>query len=247
RGILQDIDEAEALTRSQDRQLEGLVRVHAPPVLATYVVAPLLAEFRRQFPKIRIDIDVEAATANLYETYDLTLIGRRSDFDADLVARKVVEARAILVASPRYLQTHGVPREPAELIEHETLMLRVAAGERQQWTLWREDGDEPPLQVDVDPGLCSNHSDTLLRAALDGAGITSVTGDIVASYLNDGQLVRVLESWSSGRLAMYAVLPSRRFVPQRTRVFLEYLIEETRHQVTQAGMLPGLEHLQQRR
>lgn len=246
RPILQAIDEAEALTHSQDRQLEGLVRIHAPPVLATYVVAPLLAEFRRRFPRIRIEIDVEAATADLYEAYDLTLIGRRSDFDADLVARKVVEARAILVASPRYLQTHGIPREPADLAKHETLMLRAAPGDPLQWTLSRDDRDEPPLQVDVKPGLCSNHSDTLVRAALDGAGITSVTGDIVASYLNDGQLVRVLEPWSSGRLAMYAVLPSRRFVPQRTRVFLEYLTKETRREVAQAGMLPGLERIPQR-
>lgn len=243
RAILQDIDEAEAMIRSKDRQLEGLVRVHAPPVLATYVVAPLLAEFRRRYPKIRIDIDVEAATASLYEAYDLTLIGRRANFDADLVARKVVEARAILVASPRYLQTHGIPLEPSELIAHDALMLRVEAGERPLWTLWRDDRDEPPIQVEVVPGLFSNHSDTLVRAALDGAGITSVTGDIVASYLNDGQLVRVLGAWSSGRLAMYAVLPSRRFVPQRTRVFLEYLIEETRRQVSQAGMLPGLDRL----
>ena len=58
--------------------------------------------------------------------------------------------------------------------------------------------------------------------------------DLVAPHLNRGELVRLLSPWVTGRLAMYAALPSRKFIPQRTRVFLDYLIEETRRQARQA-------------
>jgi DNA-binding transcriptional LysR family regulator len=92
------------------------------------------------------------------------------------------------------------------------------------------------VDVAVDPGLWVNHSDTLLRATLDGAGITSVALDLVAPYLMRGELLRVLRPWIAGRLTLYAALPSRQFIPERSRVFLEYLIEQTRIQVNAATL-----------
>lgn len=234
RNILLEIDEAEAQTRHQTRELEGLIRLHAPPVLTTHVVAPLLAEFRRRFPRIRLDIDVNTTADPVVEAYDLVLMGRPANFDGDVIARKVVEASAILVASPHYLARYGTPREPHDLLQHECLQLKQESGERGGWRLWPSHDTAEAVEIKIIPGLSINHTDTLVRAALDGAGITSVTADVVAPYLNRGELVRVLAPWISGRLAMYAVLPSRRFVPRRTRVFLEYLIDATRRQTAQA-------------
>ncbi|MEY3871256.1 MAG: hypothetical protein RLZZ296_251, partial [Pseudomonadota bacterium] len=58
--------------------------------------------------------------------------------------------------------------------------------------------------------------------------------DLVAAHLTRGELVRVLSPWITGRLALYAALPSRKFIPQRTRIFLDYLVEETQLQTTKA-------------
>lgn len=90
------------------------------------------------------------------------------------------------------------------------------------------------VETNLEPALIANHTDTLLRAALDGAGVTSISLDIAAPYLTRGQLVRVVNPWISGRLAMYAALPSRKFIPQRSNVFLDYLVEHTRQQMTKA-------------
>jgi DNA-binding transcriptional LysR family regulator len=90
------------------------------------------------------------------------------------------------------------------------------------------------LDVSVEPGLWINHTDTLIRAALDGAGITTAAVELVAPYLSRGELVRVLRPWIAGRLILYAALPSRKFLPERTRVFLDYLTERTRTQISQA-------------
>lgn len=233
-NILQDIDEAHAVVSSQTTELAGLLRLHAPPVLASYVIAPLLAEFRRRHPKIQIDIEVETSKEPPIEDYDITLLGTDDSFDGDVVARKVIESEAILVASPDYLKRRGQPQTPEDLAQHECLRLKWLDGRAGPWRMWRPEKPGRVVNVDVQPMLRANHSDTLLRATLDGAGITSVSVNLVAAYLTRGELVRVLPNWITGRLALYAALPSRKFIPQRTRVFLDYLVEQTQLNSTRA-------------
>lgn len=228
RHILQDIDEAHAVTSSHTTELAGRLRLHAPPVMASYVIAPLLAEFRRRYPKIQIDIEVENAQEPPIEDYDITLFGVDERFDADVVARKVIESDAILVAAPAYLQRRGAPHTPQELLQHDCLRLKLPGGRARSWRMWRPLHPDEAVEAEIQPVLLANHTDTLLRATLDGAGITSVSVDVVAPHLARGELVRVLSPWITGRLAMYAALPSRKFIPQRTRVFLDCLVEETR-------------------
>jgi len=234
RNILQDIDEADAVARSHTTELAGLLRLHAPPVLASYVIAPLLAEFRRRHPKIQIDIEVEASKEPPIEDYDITLLGTDDSFNADVIARKVIESEAILVASPDYLKRRGQPEVPEDLVHHECLRLKWLGVRPRVWRMWHPEHPEQVVEVDVQPMLLANHTDTLLRATLDGAGITSVSVDLVAAHLTRGELVRVLSPWITGRLALYAALPSRKFIPQRTRIFLDYLVEETQLQTTKA-------------
>lgn len=234
RNILQDIDEAHAVTSSHTTELAGLLRLHTPPVLASYVIAPLLAEFRRRYPKIMIEIEVQSIKEPPIEDFDITLLGADDSFDADIVARKVMESEAILVASPDYLKRRGVPAQPQDLAAHECLRLKQPNGRARIWRMWQPQQSAQVVEMAIEPVLQANHTDTLLRAALDGAGITSVAVDLVAPYLTRGELVRVLSPWITGRLAMYAALPSRKFIPQRTRVFLDFLLQETRQQASQA-------------
>ena len=90
------------------------------------------------------------------------------------------------------------------------------------------------MEVEVESVIWSNHLDTLLRATLDGCGIAATSVELAASYLASGELVRVLPPWITGQFTMYAAVPSRKFMPQRTRAFLEYLTERTRSQVSTA-------------
>lgn len=239
RNILEDIDEAHALASAHTRELAGALRVHSPPVLASYVVAPLLSGFRRQYPNIQIDMDVGVIGEHAIEDYDVSLLATEGHFDADIVARKVLESEAILVASPDYLRRRGTPLQPADLTAHDCLRLKHLHGNSRVWRMWCPESSGDPVEVDVSPVLSANHTDTLLRAALDGAGITSVAVDVVAPYLNHGALTRVLSPWITGKLAMYAALPSRKFIPQRTRVFLDYLVAQTRDQTHRALLACG--------
>lgn len=234
RAILQDIDEADRVASSQTHELGGVLRVLAPPVLASHILAPLIAGFRQLYPKILLNIEVASFKEPPIEDYDITLMPTDEAFDANVIARKISTTEAVLVASPAYLLRKGAPATPQDLAAHEILRLRAPGLRSHTWRLLNSARQDEALDVMVDPGLWINHTDTLLRAALGGAGITSVAVDLVAPYLSRGELVRVLRPWITGRLSLYAALPSRQFMPERTRVFLEYLTEQTRIEVNNA-------------
>lgn len=234
RHILQDIDEADTAASLQTQQLAGVLRLHAAPTLASHIVAPLMPGFRLLYPKIAVDLMVDGSPNPPIEDYDITLLATHASFNADVIARKVMESEAIFVASPAYLLRRGSPLTPQELVGHESMRLRMAEERSGTWRLWRQGDESTAVEVDVQPMLWVNHSDTLLRAALDGAGIISVATDLVAPHLLRGELVRVLNGWVSGRMSVYAAMPSRKFLPQRTRVFLDYLVQRTREGAAQA-------------
>ena len=234
RMILQELDEAHALVSSQTSELAGVLRLLAPPVLATHVLAPLVSGFRQAYPKIRLDIDVESHREPPIEDYDITLLGTHASFDANVIARKVISSIGVLLASPDYLRRKGTPTRPEELTQHDCLRLKPAAGRSRGWRLQHETDDSFLVDIDVQPVLWSNHTDTLMHAALDGAGIAATTVELAAPLIQNGDLVRVLAPWITGRLTLYAALPSRKFLPRRTEVFLDHLIAQTRARVDSA-------------
>ncbi|WP_101049555.1 LysR family transcriptional regulator [Macromonas nakdongensis] len=234
RNILQDIDEADAAAGAHTRELSGVLRLHAPPVLATYVLAPLLAEFRLRHPSVRLHLEVESTDTPPIEDFDITLLATDDRFDAGIVARKLIEAEVFLVAAPAYLARRGVPATPEDLRGHDCLRVRLPLVRTHTWEMWPEDAPERLVSLTLEPVLQANHTDTVLRAVLDGAGICAMTVDVGGAYLTRGELVRVLSPWILGRLSLYAALPSRKFLPQRTRVFMDFLTEHARRQRAQA-------------
>ncbi len=234
RHILQDLDDAHSLVSSHTQELSGTLRVLAPPVLATHVLAPMVASFHQRYPQIQLDIEVASHREPPIEAFDITLMGTDEGYDANIIARKVNATEAFLVASPAYLARRGTPAAPQDLLQHDCLRIKPDMGTRSRMLrLFRSDRDDEVL-LDVRPVLWANHTDTLMRAALDGAGITGTTVELAAPHLASGALVRVLAPWITGRFTLYAALPSRKFLPQRTQVFLDHLTERTRERVEQA-------------
>ncbi|MDP3356322.1 MAG: LysR family transcriptional regulator [Polaromonas sp.] len=234
RHILNDVDQAEASTRQQTDELAGLLRIHTQPVMAVHIIAPLVAEFRRRYPNVVLDITVDSPLVPPIEDYDLTILGAGRLYDANVIARPVIVSEGLLCASPRYLRSAGTPRQPADLKSHALLRLTLPGIRQREWQLINPDEEDREMVVEIKPVMMANHSDTLLRATLDGTGISAQPLDLVANYLRDGQLRRVLAPWITGRFTLYAALPSRKYVPARARVFMEFLIEQTRLKAAEA-------------
>ena len=234
RNILGAVDEAEASARQQTDEMVGVLRVLTQPVMAVYILAPLVTEFRRRHPKVVLDITVDSPEIPPIEDFDLTILGAGAQFDANIVARPVIVSEGLLCASKSYLRHAGMPRQPEDLREHACLRLRQPGVRLREWRLINPQEADREVNVEVEPVLVVNHTETLLRAMLDGAGISAQPLNLVANYLRDGQLQRVLAPWITGRGTLYAALPSRKYVPARARAFMEFLIEQTRLKAAQA-------------
>lgn len=234
RAILQDIDDAHVVASAHTQELAGVLRVLVPPALAAYLLAPLLAGFAQRYPKIVLDITVELYKEPPIEDFDITLFPADAGFNGDVIARKIITSEIILVASPAYLNRKGTPQRPEDLVAHDGLRFKTAGPRPRLWRLVHSEMPHETREVEVNTVMWSNHTDTLLRAAIDGIGLTFSSVDVVAPHLASGQLVQVLQPWTYGQLTLYAALPSRQFLPQRTRVFLDFLTEQTRLLVAKA-------------
>ena len=143
-------------------------------------------------------------------------------------------AQIILVASPDYLKRRGNPVTPQDLAGHDCLRQTQRGMRPRTMHLVNAEHRDQQLDQEVNTALWANHIDTLLRAASDGMGITSTSVDLVANQLATGELVQVVRPWIVGEITLFAALPSRKFLPRRTQVFLDYLTEQSRLQVSTA-------------
>jgi DNA-binding transcriptional LysR family regulator len=228
RHILNDIDEAHAAAQAHAQEMSGVIRILTPPVFATHVLAPLVAEFGRRYPKVVLDIHADSPLVPPIEDYDLTLLGAADTFDANIIARPIASSDGILCAAPGYLREHGIPLQPEDLARHRCLRVKLQANRHRSLRLINPEDHNREVEVQVEPALLVNNTTALIRACLDGAGISIQAIDIVAKYLQNGELQRVLSPWITGRNTLYAALPSRKFIPARTSVFLEFMTEYTR-------------------
>lgn len=234
RHILNDIDEADAGAQEHTHEISGVLLILAPPVVATHILAPVVAEFKRLYPKVLLNVFVDSPAHPPIEDFDLTLLSADDNFDANVVARPLMSSQVVICAAPNYLQRNGVPKTPADLQQHQCLWIKFPGKRTNLWRLINAEDGGTSLTVTIEPAFLVNDADTLLCATLDGAGISGQPLDLVASYLKSGQLTRVLVPWITGRYTLYAVLPSRKSMPARTRAFLELITEHTRASVDEA-------------
>lgn len=240
RVILSEIDEAQALVQSHSREMSGTLRILAPPAAAANVLGPAMAGFQRRHPGVSIDVHVDDAPDPHVEDYDLTLQVEGVQLDPDAIVRTIIVSESVFCAAPDYLRRHGVPATPEELLQHRCLRLRAPGMRLRPMPLIDPTDNDRRVEVDVPAVITSNSRQTLLEATLQGAGLSTHPVELLAPWLKSGALQRVLAPWISSRLRLMAVLPSRKFLPVRTRAFIEYLIEHTREAVS--GLAPTAVH-----
>ena len=227
RSILAEVEDAFSMAQAHTMELSGLVRVLMPPVFAEHILAPLVAEFHARYPKVVIDVSVESTSEPAMGEYDITFVSAAEGYDANVIARPIVTTYGMACASPQYLEKHGTPRTPADLSEHLILLRRSTLTRGDVLHMRRVDDARVEAIVPVKPVMIANHTGALLRATMDGAGISTQPSDLIARALQDGRLCQVLPEWTTGTFTLYATMPSREFMPARVRALLEFLVDHT--------------------
>lgn len=197
----------------------GRLRLNVPNDAARLILAPILADYARQFPGVSLDIMVDNAMVDVFSAGFDAGIRYGNRVPQDMVAAPLGRDLAwVTVASPSYLAAHGRPRTPEDLHRHASIGLRLGDGSLYHWEL----GDgESARTVELRSSIVVNETQLAIDAALRGAGIAYCLAAHVRAELASGALERVLPEWTSHGPAFHVYYPSRRQVPDALRRLIE--------------------------
>ena len=225
-AAFEQIEHSFAQVRDLADQPSGLIRVTAPVALARQQLMPLLTEFLRSHPQVRIELDLsDRLSALATEGFDLAI--RHTERAPDThVAWALCATESVLVATRAYLRKHGEPKTPDDLQAHNCLHY-PRAQETPAWTFEPRDpqGGER-ITGPVSGNLSANNSEALREAAFMGAGIAMMPDFSAQAALRQGKLVTVLPDWKPvGAFAetIYAIRPYAPHVPRAVTALVDRL------------------------
>jgi DNA-binding transcriptional LysR family regulator len=202
----------------------GDLHVTCSIALGERFVAPIARAAAREFPDLRIHLDLSNRVVDLVaEGFDLAIrTGKLSS--SSLIATRLSERRMFTCAAPGYLASHGTPEAIADLDRHACLV-----GSSTLWHFQKAGGEH---LYRPQPRWHCNNGETILAAALEGMGICQLPDFYVRNGLRNGQLVPVLERYAAPNDPIWAVYPDRRHLAPKVRHFVEALRNELPHRLT---------------
>ena len=231
--ILAEVEDARSATASLNTHPQGLLRINIPTAFGRRHVMSHMTDFLAAYSEIRLDATLTDATVDLIETGTDLAVRIGALVDSTLVARKLAPHRRFLVASKIYLEGRSMPREPADLAEHECLLFALQpSGAWYYRSAGDQDGD--PAEVAVKGHLRANDSETLRDAVLSGAGIALLPTWQVGDDVRKKRLVPLLPEYewriaSGPQRAIWAVYPPKKVVSPKVKSFVAFLSQRFGH------------------
>jgi DNA-binding transcriptional LysR family regulator len=225
RDVLGSMKEAEASVSEAARNPTGLLRVQASLSFCLLHLTPLIPAFREKYPRIRFEVVAANRYLDIIENgIDIAVRTRRIEADTQITIRRLAQTRRLLAATPDYLQRHGTPEHPDDLARHQLILYTLA----DDWNELRFRKGTETIAVPATGALNANDGQLIRAAALDGLGILAQPAYIIHDDLAAGRLVRVLDDWDLPRLTMNLAFPTKAFLPAKTRLFIDFLVEDFR-------------------
>jgi DNA-binding transcriptional LysR family regulator len=227
RASFEQIEQSFAQVRDLAEQPSGLLRVTAPVALARQQLVPLFTDFLKNFPDVRIELDLsDRLSALATEGFDLAIRHTARPPDTH-VAWALCDTESVLVATRAYLRKQGEPKTPADLQAHNCLHY-PRSQDTPAWTFEPRPPSEAGerITVPVTGNFAANNSEALREAALMGAGIALMPDFSAQATLRQGKLVRVLPEWKPvGAFAetIYAIRPYAPHVPRAVAALVGHL------------------------
>jgi DNA-binding transcriptional LysR family regulator len=221
RALVEDLESLTGGLRQSATEVSGTLRVTMSAAFGSQYISPLLPEFLGLHPRVKLSVNLDDQIVDLVGSgFDLGIrVGAMGD--SSLVARRLASNRRVLCASPAYLQTHGLPRTPADLATHDCLLLVGSQGRQDVWHFTDRKGRDIAQWVQ---GRFESNQGALLRdAVVAGLGIAMHSLWHVHEQLRSGQLQLLLPDYPIHTTGIYAVMPQRRLVPPRVRAFIDFL------------------------
>jgi DNA-binding transcriptional LysR family regulator len=223
RKVAEEVEAAGALAQHRQAEPSGKLRISVPGDFANIGMTELIARFIDRYPAVTLELDLSPRRVDLVaENFDIAI--RMGDLpeDSTLNARRVAVEHFGLYAAPSYIARRGLPEQPDDLLEHDLLCILSRTGGAMPWVLQR---GKVRWERGLRARLTANSPQLLTRIACSGVGITASSDQFVQSYVERGELVRVLPDWDMPAATGWAVFPGRRLMPAKTRAFLDMMEE----------------------
>jgi len=224
--VRQLLDAIEALKASTDRKASatGLLRMTMPTSYGRKRIFPLIPAFLSAHPLVRLDISLTDQSVDLIEEgFELGLrVGALAS--STLIARPIGVSERILVATPRYLELFGKPESPTDLAAH--ACITYERGER--WSRWEFESEDGRQAVDVVGPVRANDPDAMYELVLADLGIGLIPDWVVDGDIVSGRVIGLLPDFYPRPQPINIVYPQTRFLSQRARSFIDFVIESLR-------------------
>ena len=218
--LLDSFDALESAVRGAVNDARGTIRIGAPPSFGAVHLVPLVTSFSAMHPDIQFAMHLDDGRVDIAgEGLDLSLRIAPSLKDTSLVAQKLGSVPQLLVAAQSYLATRGNPQTPEDLSRHDCLVHAL----KSPTNFWTFTGPDGKKSVRVSGSMRANFGEPLRHAAILGHGISMHPNYMVAQDIKEDRLRIVLPAYQPVGLDIYAMYPSRRNMPGRVRLFLEFL------------------------
>lgn len=207
------------------QQPAGTLKVSMGQAFGRAYLVPLLTEFLQRYPAIQPDWRFENRQVDLIgEGFDAG-IGGGLNLNPDMVARTLGPIHLVVVAAPALLQGRRAPRHPSDLAQWDGIARRtIRTGRVAVTTLRNKAGDA--AAAELRPRIVFDDPEAMCQAAMMGLGVTVLPMPFAQPWLTRGDLVRVLPGWwaDAGPTSLY--YPSKKLLPARTRVFVDFVVEQ---------------------
>lgn len=224
RAVLEEARAAQDAVDELRTEPRGVIRVSCPISLAQTVLGPMLPAFLLEHPKVQIRLTATNRRVDLIgEGFDVAIrVREKLDSDATLVLRSIGYARSLLVASPKFLDTHGRPRTLEELAALPALSMFEHEG-AQVWELVDSTGKKSAVEMKT--RLVSGDFSVLVSAAIQCCGVALLPEDYCSPLVGSGQLEWVLPEYTTAQGTLHFVYPTRRGLLPAIRSFVDFLAD----------------------
>ena len=239
RRILGDIDDLNELLGQSRREPQGLLRVNATLGFGRTHVAPIISLFARKHPGVDLQLQLSVNPPALTDdAYDVCVrFGEPPD--ARVIARRIASNRRLLCAAPAYLEKHGQPKVPNDLVRHNCIGIRQGDEAYGLWRLATGQGAKARTEsIKTRGNLATNDGEIAVSWALDGHGILMRAEWDIERHLKSGRLVQVLPQYQTPGADIYAVYPQRHQLSTRVRAFVDFLAEGL-GRLAESGLVKG--------
>jgi DNA-binding transcriptional LysR family regulator len=231
RRIVEEIAEVERTASGEYRAPQGELIISAPAVMGRNHVLPVVVEFQRAFPDIRMRLLLTDRYVNLVEE-NVDLVVRVGELpDSSMIATRVGLTRKVLCASPTYLKRRGMPKKPADLAAHNCIVHEGLATSYN----WEFFSEETTQVIQVPSRFAVNLGEAAVAAAANGAGIARVLSYLIEDLLKSRSLVTLLDAYEPSPFPISVIYPSQRQVPLKLRAFLDFAVPRLRKRLGYKG------------